>query len=75
MEAAVSPVFFISAYGASRASAEAPSALGSAIARAPPPRVPTHDAGAWAEGPPMSPTGVWARTSAIGVPVQPAAVS
>ena len=28
-----------------------------------------------AAGPPMRPTGVWARTSAIGVPVQPALVS
>ena len=72
---AVSPVCFISAYGASRASAEAPSALGSAMARVPPSSADAHDAGAFAAGPPTRPTGVWARTSEIGVPVQPAAVS
>src|SRR6188768_764794 len=75
METAVAPVFFISAYGASRASAEAPSALGSAIARLPPSSTADHEAGALADGPPMRPTGVCARTSSMGVPVQPALVS
>src|SRR6478735_2006910 len=75
MESAVSPVFFISAYGASSASAEAPSALGSAIARLPPSSTEDQEAGALAAGPPMRPTGVWARTAATGVPVQPALVS